>query len=82
MIRPKKYAVYYHEIPLLLELFIKKDGNMGVTKDGVHKGLGHACPRLTITVNPGAIDTDRERLRRLEELLTELSANNQIAGWS
>jgi hypothetical protein len=81
VINSKKYAVYYRDIPLILHHFISKDGNITVAKDGVHRIDGQACPRITLTVQPIA-NMDKERLRRLEELLEELAVNNQIAGWA
>lgn len=81
MVNPKRYAVYYREIPLVLQHMVTKDKAMSMTKDGVHKIDGHSCPRLTIIVTP-VPNKDTERLRRLEELLTELVSNNQLVGWA
>lgn len=81
MINPKRYAVYYRNIPPALKLFVQRDGNMSMTKDGVYDLDGQACPRLTITVAPTKTDSDRDRLRKLEELLEELARNNHIAGY-
>jgi hypothetical protein len=81
MIKAKKYAVYYRDIPAVLQALIAKDGQMSLCKDGVYVIDGHSCPRLTITVEP-VPGRDNERLRNLEQLLDELDTNNQIAGWA
>jgi len=81
MVGPKRYAVYYRDIPLVLQLMVTKDGAMSIAKDGVHRVNGHSCPRITLIVNP-VQNKDIERIRRLEELLTELVSNNQLVAWS
>lgn len=81
MINPKRYAVYYRDIPMILQSIVSQDGAMSMVKDGVHKIDGHSCPRLTIIVNPVA-NKDVERIRRIEELLDELVTNNQLVGWT
>lgn len=80
----KKYAIYYREIPAFLDLFIIKDGNIKFVKDGLKEfSKGHRCPRMSVIVEPtGNESQDRERLRKLEALLDELQANNQIVGYS
>jgi hypothetical protein len=78
----KRYAVYYRDIPLILQDFVKIDGHIILSKDGVYKGLGHSCPRLTLQVEDTKPELDKQRIKKLEKLLTELESNNQIAGWS
>jgi hypothetical protein len=60
------------------------DKHIKYVKDGVKTYEdGHKCPRLSIVVDPcGNDDQDKQRLKKLEKLLDELLANNQIVGYS
>lgn len=83
MIRAKKYAIYYRSMPSVLEIFIKQDGRISVNKDGVHVTKGHSCPRMTLIVEPTKQDwVDKDRLKRLEDLLDQLCSNNQLVAYS
>jgi hypothetical protein len=78
----RRFAVYYRDIPTILHDFVKADGNITLTKDGVYKGLGHSCPRLTLVMEDTNPNADKQRMKKLEALLSELESNNQIAGWN
>lgn len=84
MLIEKKFAVYYREIPLSLEHFMLKDGNMKFNKDGARPFHdGHRCPRLSIVMEPtGNANLDKDRVKRFEDLLQQLESNNQIVGYS
>lgn len=75
-------VIYYRDIPLILKSFISKDGDMKYSKDGVCSGVGHSCPRMTVTMGYNDNDKDRDRLKRITNLLGELESNNQIVSFS
>lgn len=79
----KKYAVYYRSMPAILDTFIKQDGRISVSKDGVRRTNEHSCPRMTLLVEPTTTEwLDKERLKQLEQLLDQLCSNNQLVAWS
>jgi hypothetical protein len=83
LIVAKKFAVYYRTVPDALETFIKKDGHISVSKDGVNRGVGHACPRMTLIMESVKLDaSDKERIKKLEDLLDRLCQNNQLVSYS
>lgn len=78
-----KVLVYYREIPFALEQYVSRDGNIKLIKDGLHRGVGHACPRLTLIVEPvNNASQNKRRLAQLDRLLTLLLSNNQIVSFS
>jgi len=77
-----RIAVYYRELPGSLLTMINKDGNMSISKDGIMKGMGHSCPRATVSIFPISPTRDKERFDALVLLLDGLESNNQIAGYT
>jgi hypothetical protein len=77
-----RIAVYYRELPVALTSFVQNDGNMSISKDGVKQGVGHSCPRATVTISKIHPAKDKERLQEILKLLDELESNNQIVGHS
>lgn len=74
--------VYYRDMPMVLKSAITKDGKMKYSKDGVCNGVGHNCPRMTITMESIDKEKDHDRLKLLTQLLGELESNNQIVSFS
>jgi hypothetical protein len=74
--------VYYRDIPAALTMFVSSNASFSYTKDGVMKGVGHNCPRITITYKPKTPQEDTKCLERLERLLADLLSNNQIVDYS
>ena len=82
MIRTKKIAVYYRDIPASLDTLVFTDPDLKMAKDGIFSCDGIKCPRATITMLWEGSDTDKIKLKKIERLLEELSSNNQIISFS
>lgn len=74
--------IYYRDLPNALISFVSSQKCLSYTKDGVLKGAGHSCPRLTIRCKVSEADDDKVLRNRLSLLLGELEANNQIVSFS
>jgi hypothetical protein len=77
-----KFLIYYRTLPNLLMDYLTKDLHMTYSKDGIYVVEGHATPRLSVTVHPVNVHSDKERVRRLTQILEELKINNQIVDWN
>jgi len=83
MMRPvQTIAVFYRDLPSALETFVNTDGHIMLRKDGVFPFNGTRVPRMTLEVAPVSFTKDKERAKKLVELLGELESNNQILGFS
>jgi hypothetical protein len=74
--------VYYRDLPAALVSFVSGYQTMSYTKDGALKGVGHACPRITIRYQVSDAEADKKLRARLDTLLSELESNNQIVSYS
>lgn len=81
-LRTKKIAVYYRDLPKIVEDTVATDRQCHLVKDGIFTANGVKCPRATITLEWEGSEGDKERLKKLERLLGELQSNNQIVSFS
>jgi hypothetical protein len=73
------YIYYRKELhPDLVRMF-DRDGNFKISKDGVQRGIGHACPRVTVTVESTGPKFNKQRLEKLNNLLESLKKKGEIA---
>jgi len=82
MIRVKKIAVFYRDIPAALDHLVHTDTKMKLLKDGVFTCNGVQCPRATITMEWTGSDTDVQKIKKIKNLLEELADNNQIVSFT
>jgi len=77
-----KIIVFYRDMPEILDLTIKKDGNISMVKDGIKEYENRRCPRMTLTMAPNGAMLQDKRILSFIRLLENLEKNNQIAGFS
>lgn len=71
--------VYYREIPLILDTYIKTDGHIIFNKDGIYPINGHESPRCSLLMEDiGDKTKNDKRINKLRSILEELQKNNQI----
>lgn len=75
-------SIHYREIPMCLETLLNSDKDFSFIKDGNKKIDGYLCPRITVRYQPKNTQEDKKLLNKLEKLLIELEANNQIVSFS
>ena len=80
--RYKKIAIYYRDMPQIIEILTLKDSKLSLTKDGVFTTGGVKCPRATLNMEWDASHTASEKLGRIVKILDELESNNQIVSYS
>lgn len=73
------YIYYRTELHADLVRMFNLDGGFKVSKDGVQHGLGHACPRVTVVVEPSGPKNNKTRLEKLNNLLELLKKKGEIA---
>jgi hypothetical protein len=74
-----KILVYYREIPIILDTYIKTDGHIIFNKDGIYPVNGHEAPRASLLMEDTGDKTKNDkRIAKLHSILGELQKNNQI----
>lgn len=74
-----RYLVFYRQLPAELEKFVLTDGYMFILKDGIKVQATQVFnPRLTITVQENPKQDSKKRVEKLEKVLKQLLATNQI----
>jgi len=77
-----QFAIYYRDVPVILEGAISADVGITTTKDGLKKySEGHSAPRLTLTMTESQAGGDKKRVKQIEAILETLEKNNQIVGF-
>lgn len=76
------FFVYYIELPMELEAFVRNDNQMSLMKDGVKSMKGGRFPRLTIRIKPVSPSKDKDRVRNLLNILQGLQNTGEIIGFS
>jgi hypothetical protein len=76
------FLIYYRELPIILDNYIKANHFVTIIKDGIKKGAGHPCPRLTLTLERTTDLQDQQNYCALVDLLDELVKNNQLVDYS
>lgn len=74
--------VYYRDVPACLLSMLALDPAFSYTKDGVLKGAGHSCPRMTILYKKTGTQEDVKVISKLQKLLEELESNNQVVNFN
>lgn len=75
------FTVFYRDLPRILENSVKSDGRMSIIKDGVKKLGDQKIPRITISIESTDLAKDIKRVESMEQLLSQLESNNQIASF-
>jgi len=80
--RTKRIAIFFREMPAVIERAVAADDTMKLFKDGIFTTNGIRCPRATLALEWNSSKADLEKLKKLIALLEELQANNQIVTFS
>lgn len=78
----KIFLVYYNDFPQNLESFTKNDRNISITKEGVRSFGGAMFPRICIRVKSVSPSEDKDRERKISNLLQYLKDSRQILDFS
>jgi len=80
----KNFLVYYNQLPSLIADLPKTDKRITVSKEGikVYQEGGLAFPRLCIRIQSVSPSEDKDRERKIINLLQYLKASRQIINFS
>lgn len=77
-----KFSIFYRDLPKIIDITVKTDGNMSIVKDGIKKyDENSSAPRVTLVVERINPYEDKKRIDSLVAKLIALSSNNQIVGF-
>ena len=78
----KKFLVYFHNLPSALETLPAEDKNITVAKEGLREYGGSVFPRLCIKIRSVSPSEDKDRERKVADLLKYLMDGRQIIDFS